>query len=218
MADEKRKIKIIPESYPHDIGEVEITIYEQEIKDFGFTTAYKNTLARMLQCVKNNGFDMAILIHKGEYDYTKIKKISFLWLSKNNKELDYDTMNKDLTLWFSESLENKIKELSTIESETETLLGLVFKDFPLFKKHINKLEYSDKNIKPYITRVLGGLKWNYTNETLAWFFAEIKSDKSKNTNWENIENLFHVKNLKQSFQNHNRKKDEIQALKGFLNL
>jgi len=143
--------------------------------------------------------------------------VPILWRDKNNK-LDYDAREKDLTLWFSESLEKKIKELSTTESETEILLRLVFRDFPLFKKYINKLEYADKNIKSYITRELGGLKWNYTNETLAWFFAEIKPDKSKNTNWENLENLFHVKNLKQSFQNHNRQKDEIQALKGYLNL
>lgn len=218
MADEKRKIKIIPESYPHDIGEVEITIDEQEIKDYGFITAYKNTLKTMLERVKNNGFHMAVGTYAGaNTDYNKINSVPILWRDKNNK-LDYDAREKDLTLWFSESLEKKIKELSTTESETEILLGLVFRDFPLFKKYINKLEYADKNIKSYITRELGGLKWNYTNETLAWFFAEIKPDKSKNTNWENLENLFHVKNLKQSFQNHNRQKDEIQALKGYLNL
>ena len=139
MADEKRKIKIIPESYPHDIGEVEITIDEQEIKDYGFITAYKNTLKTMLERVKNNGFHMAVGTYAGaNTDYNKINSV------------DYDAREKDLTLWFSESLEKKIKELSTTESETEILLGLVFRDFPLFKKYITKLEYADKNINSYI--------------------------------------------------------------------
>jgi hypothetical protein len=119
MADEKRKIKIIPESYPHDIGEVEITIDEQEIKDYGFITAYKNTLKTMLERVKNNGFHMAVGTYAGaNTDYNKINSVPILWRDKNNK-LDYDAREKDLTLWFSESLEKKIKELSTTESEFE---------------------------------------------------------------------------------------------------
>ncbi len=107
MADEKRKIKIIPESYPHDIGEVEITIDEQEIKDYGFITAYKNKLELMLERVKNNGFHMAV---QNNTDYKKINSVPILWRDKNNK-LDYDAREKDLTLWFSESLEKKINEL-----------------------------------------------------------------------------------------------------------
>ena len=112
MADEKRKIKIIPESYPHDIGEVEITIDEQEIKDFGFITAYKNTLKTMLKRVKNTNFHTAV---GANTDYKKINSVPILWRDDNNK-LDYDAREKDLTRWFSESLENKINELSMAET------------------------------------------------------------------------------------------------------
>ena len=116
MADEKRKIKIIPESYPHDIGEVEITIDEQEIKDFGFITAYKNTLKTMLKRVKNNGFHMAVGTYAGaNTDYKKINSVPILWRDDNNK-LDYDAREKDLTRWFCESLEYKINELSMAET------------------------------------------------------------------------------------------------------
>ena len=99
MADEKRKIKIIPESYPHDIGEVEITIDEQEIKDYGFITAYKNTLKTMLERVKNNGFHMAV---QNNTNYKIINMANgILWQNENEKE---DLLKQ----WFCESLEKEI--------------------------------------------------------------------------------------------------------------
>ena len=113
MADEKRKIKIIPESYPHDIGEVEITIDEQEIKDFGFITAYKNTLKTMLKRVKNTNFHTAV---GANTDYKKINSVPILWRDEKTQELDYDAREKDLTRWFCESLEYKINELSMAET------------------------------------------------------------------------------------------------------
>ena len=102
MADEKRKIKIIPEKYRHDIGEVEITIDEQEIKDYGFITAYKYKLELMLERVKNNGFHMAI---QNNTDYKKINMVNgILWQNENEKE-------ELLKQWLCESLEQKINEL-----------------------------------------------------------------------------------------------------------
>ena len=113
MADEIIKIKIVPEKYRHYIGEVEITIDEQEIKDYGFITAYKNTLKTMLERVKNNGFHMAVGTYaRANTDYNKINSVPILWRDKNNK-LDYDAREKDLTLWFSESLKIEIERYKT---------------------------------------------------------------------------------------------------------
>lgn len=107
MADEKRKIKIIPEKYRHDIGEVEITIDEQEIKDYGFITAYKNKLELMIQRIKNNGFHMAI---QNNTDYKKINAAAFFLFK------DYDDKEKQLSLWLIESLQKKVNELKETSS------------------------------------------------------------------------------------------------------
>ena len=96
--DEKNGIK-------HCTGYV--VCYDVAQKDYGFITAYKNKLELMLERVKNNGFHMAV---QNNTDYKKINSVPILWRDKNNK-LDYDAREKDLTLWFSESLEKKINEL-----------------------------------------------------------------------------------------------------------
>ena len=108
MANEKRKIKIIPESYPHDIGEVEITIDEQEIKDYGFITAYKNRLELMIQRIKNNGFHMAV---QNNTDYKKINAAACLLFN------NYDDMDKQLSIWLIESLQIEIAKIEKQEQK-----------------------------------------------------------------------------------------------------
>ena len=99
MADEKIKIKIIPEKYKHDIGEVEITIKELDIQLMGRLNAYVARLQEFLEIVKETGFTKAVQ-NNTNYEIINMAK-GFLWQNENEKE-------ELLKQWLCESLENEI--------------------------------------------------------------------------------------------------------------
>lgn len=104
MADEKLKIKIIPEKYRHDIGEVEITIKESDIQLMGRLNAYVARLQSFLDIVKETGFHNAV---QNNTNYKIINMVNgILWQNENEKE-------ELLKQWLCESLEKEIIKYKT---------------------------------------------------------------------------------------------------------
>lgn len=100
MDEEKLRIKIIPEKYGHDVGEVEITISQKDIEVMGKLQAYIQTLKRFKEIVEEVGFHDAVQSHT---DYSKINAAEG-WLYNG-----FDEKEKSLKIWLIESLEETIK-------------------------------------------------------------------------------------------------------------
>lgn len=120
MADEIIKIKIVPESYPHDIGEVEITVKDSEIQLMGKLNAYISRLESFLTVLEEIGFNKAV---GNATDYKKINSVRafFGW---SYDTIGYDRQEKDLTNFLSESLKIEIEryktDLARIPQERQT--------------------------------------------------------------------------------------------------
>lgn len=111
MADEKLKIRIIPEYLPHYIGEVEIDCLPlNKIKTQAEMILVIKKLETLLESVKELGFMQAVC-PDGEL-LKKINTADFMFMEyKDGKaKLNRDEKYKQLTAWFSESLELKIAE------------------------------------------------------------------------------------------------------------
>ena len=111
MADEKLKIKIIPEYLPHYIGEVEIDCLPlKKIKTQADMFDVIEKLRTLLIKVNGAGFMSAILPTDELLEKISVVDFMFMEYKDGKAKLNRDEKYKQLTAWFSESLELKIAE------------------------------------------------------------------------------------------------------------
>lgn len=197
-SDFKNKI----ESSDFVINKSELAVFT----DFEYSVMnYFSKLANVSNCFEVINFLTMFFYSKSEQKEGRYKDL----LNR-----DYSQLNTEIDIIVTECRKHPqpIQEEKEL-SELNCLLIAVYEEYPLFKKQLPILENAG-----IITRELGGLHWKRTNETLAFYFSKIKKNTSQNSKWQCVQNLFHVYNLKTSYQNAKEKADEIQEIKGLLNL
>lgn len=156
MADEIIKIKIIPEKYRHDIGEIKITVKESDIQLMGRLNAYLARLQSFLTVVKETGFHNAV---QSNTDYKIINMANgLLWDNENDKE-------ELLKQWLCESLENEISKYNTKSNHTPDYINYLI-DKGLIDAEKRVICY---NLKIIGTTLNDDCKIPVTNETLKQF-------------------------------------------------
>ncbi len=163
MADEKLKIKIVPEYLPHYIGEVEIDCLPlNKIKTQADMFDVIQELRTLLTRVKGAGFMQAVFPN-GEL-LKKISVIDFMFMDYDKKtgkgKLNRDEKYKQLTEWFIESLErtisnceNKMQYLQKSDDTSQRIQG----ETPCHIQDLIELGYIDKNYRNIQKQGLQGI-------------------------------------------------------------